>query len=304
MTAVMTHMSDSAPELKIGELARWACLLEVSAPKVGNVHPRASFADTNWRDFVVSADVCAPILDTAAVRGVGRTVLDCVHATNHAVGRNTNLGMLLLLAPLCAVPRAKDASLSDGVRAVLGGVSQQDAELIYSAIRAANPGGLGAAAEHDVRGALRLSFAEAMALASQWDAVARQHCNGYADVFNFIAPSLTRAISAGAPLATAIVYAHLAQIAREPDSLIARKCGQELADEATRRARQVFAMGWPGLPAGRDEFAAFDAWLRADGNRRNPGTSADLVAAALFVLLWQGAIAPPFAWVNELMASC
>ncbi len=297
-------MPESATELSLGEMARWACLLEVCAPKAGNVHPHASFADTTWRDFIVSAQVTAPILNLAAVRGVGQTVRDCVHATNQAVGRNTNLGMLLLLAPLCAVPRTADASLSDGVRAVLGDVTQRDAQLIYEAIRQASPGGLGAAGDHDVRGELRLSFAQAMALASQWDAVARQHCNGYAEVFTFIAPSLTSAIKAGAPLSTAIVYAHLAQIAREPDSLIARKCGRDVAEEATRRARQVFARGWPGMPGSREEFAAFDAWLREDGNRRNPGTSADLVAAALFVLLWQGAIAPPFAWVDELLAPC
>jgi triphosphoribosyl-dephospho-CoA synthase len=78
-----------------------------------------------------------------------------------------------------------------------------------------------------------------------------------------------------------------------PDSLIARKRGAAEAEEAAGRARQVLEQGWPGSAAGRDALDELDAWLRADGRARNPGTTADLVTACLFVALREGIMALP-----------
>ena len=86
-------------DVSLGQLAQWACVAEVTAPKPGNVHLGASFADASWRDFVVSAIVIRPILDGANQLGVGATVFKSVKATRAAVGTNTNLGIVLLLAP-------------------------------------------------------------------------------------------------------------------------------------------------------------------------------------------------------------
>ena len=41
------------------------------------------------------------------------------------------------------------------------------------------------------------------------------------------------------------------------------------------------------------EFREFDAWLRADGHRRNPGTTADLIAASLFAAFRDGILPMP-----------
>jgi triphosphoribosyl-dephospho-CoA synthase len=76
----------------------------------------------------------------------------------------------------------------------------------------------------------------------------------------------------------------LVTLANRPDSLIARKRGEAVAVEASRRAAEVLAGG---------EIAGFDAWLRGDGHARNPGATADLVAAALFVALLDGTIQLP-----------
>jgi triphosphoribosyl-dephospho-CoA synthase len=72
-------------------------------------------------------------------------------------------------------------------------------------------------------------------------------------------------------------------LAEYPDSLIARKCGSEIAAEASCRAAKALTLRHTFDMAYRSELAEFDAWLRADGHRRNPGTTADLVAATLFV---------------------
>ena len=82
-----------------------------------------------------------------------------------------------------------------------------------------------------------------------------------------------------------VVRLHLEFMSRWPDSLIARKCGLAMADEARHRADFVLEAGWPGTPTCQAAFNTFDAWLRADGHRRNPGTTADLVAATLFAVL-------------------
>lgn len=263
------------------------------APKAGNVHPAQGFGDVTWQEFIVSAMAIRPILDSAAERGVGATVLDCVKQTRAAVAANTNLGIVLLLAPLCAVPLKED--LATGLDRVLNSLSDLDTQLVFEAIRTARPGGLGAAVG-DVHKAPTVSLRQAMQAASDRDAVARQYADGFSQILEINA----RAFAAALPLDQSIVRAHLEQMAREPDSLIRRKCGLAVAVESQRRARQVLDANWPEGPEAQQRFVAFDSWLRTDGNRRNPGTSADLVVAGLFVALREGTISLPIPWSNSL----
>ena len=277
-----------------GNLAQWACVTEVCAPKAGNVHPGASFDDTTWIDFVVSSAVARPILDRAPERGVGNTVLDAVMATRDAVGKNTNLGLLLLLAPLCAA--SANAEIGEGVQQVLATLTPHDAEAVYEAIRLVRPGGLGSAPRGDVAQGPTAGLVEAMASAADRDAVARQYTNGFDDVLRVVAPRLDEIYREGTALDAAIVRAHLEQMAREPDSLIRRKCGEREAYESQRGAATVLNAGWPDREEGCRRFADLDAWLRDRGNARNPGTSADLVAGGLFAAFRRGKIMPPFRW--------
>jgi triphosphoribosyl-dephospho-CoA synthase len=279
-----------------GTLARLACILEASAPKAGNVSPGRPFADASHDDFVRSAEAIAPVLDRAAGRPVGETILDAVRATRAASGKNTNLGIVLLLAPLASVPGIVDAAsigrdeVRRRLRAVLAGLTRRDAELAYEAIRLASPGGLGSADEHDVAGEPGGTLLEMMAIASGRDLVALQYSNGYAEVFEEALPAIESALRAGRSTEEATVLCHLDLIARHGDSLIARKLGKEISEEASRRARSVLDSGWPAGAGSAAALDALDAWLRADGNRRNPGAAADLTAAALFLALSLGII--------------
>lgn len=291
----MTPNVDTPSPPSPGHIALSACVAEVLAPKAGNVHPGADFEDTIWVEFVLSASVCGPLLNNAAQHGVGRTILSCVQATRRAVGTNTNLGMILLMAPLCAV--GKGERLSDGVCQVLGALGPLDAQATYEAIRLASPGGLGRVENDDVSGSPPDSLVAAMRLAAPRDAVARQYATNFNDVLEIIAPELS---AHNEPLDQAIVRVHLEQMAREPDSLIVRKCGQPEGLESQRRAADVLDAGWPSEPRSLARFAELDAWCRAKGHRRNPGTSADLVAAALFAALRDGAVAYPLNWSAQL----
>jgi triphosphoribosyl-dephospho-CoA synthase len=273
----------------IGQCATLACLLEVSAPKPGNVHRGADFEDLRFEDFCVSAVAVAPAMEAAVDRGLGATVLAAVEATRRAVAANTNLGTVLLLAPLAKVPRR--ASLPRGVAEVLASCGPRDAEDVYAAIRLAAPGGLGTVDQYDVAGPPPADLLAAMKAAAARDMVARQYAEDFRQVLGQAVPWLREAIAAW-PLRTSTVYVQMRLMAEHPDSLIARKCGPAVAKEASDRAARVLAEGTPGSGAYDRALADFDFWLRSDGHRRNPGTTADLIAAALFAGLRDGWIDP------------
>ncbi len=159
----------------------------------------------------------------------------------------------------------------------------------------AKPGGLGSVKQADVHSDAPPSLIDAMRLAAERDLVARQYANGFREVFDDVVPAL-RGSLARYSLLDAIVHAYLAVMAKHPDSLIARKCGRETAQRASDQAAEIIASATPGDETWDERLADFDFWLRADGHRRNPGTTADLIAAGLFVTLWDGDLRPPFEW--------
>jgi triphosphoribosyl-dephospho-CoA synthase len=275
-------MSDDRFKPGPGQLARVACILEATARKPGNVHRFADFEDCTYLDFMLSAGALAGPLDRAAQVGVGAAVLEAVEASRRLVATNTNLGMVLLLAPLAAVPEGIPLRL--GLESVLAGLTVADAKAVYEAIRLARPGGLGTVAEQDVAAEPTVTLREAMALAADRDMIARQYANGYAEVFDVALTPLVGALLAGRPLEVAILQAFLTLLTRVPDTLIARKRGPEVALEASRRAADALESG---------EIAGFDAWLRGDGHARNPGATADLITAAIYVALRKGLIPLP-----------
>lgn len=273
-----------SPPLTLGACAALACIWEATAPKPGNVYRGADFDDLSYVDFLNSAAAIAPVVDQVETRGVGGTVLAGVRATRAMIGpKNTNLGILLLIAPLAAAEA--DRPLPDGIADVLDNLNDEDCQGVYAAIRLVQPGGLGRVDEADVNADRPpgISLVDAMRLAADRDLVARQYVNNFADVFDLADRIGTHAQSL--PLGDAIVRAFLELLAREPDSLIARKCGAAMAREVSGAAQSVL----DSLASGEDVYqgvlADFDFWLRSDGRRLNPGTTADLAAAALFVLL-------------------
>jgi len=274
----------SALPLTPGTCATLACIWEATAAKPGNVYRGSDFDDLTYADFLASASVIGPILDKTRLEGVGTTVLHAAEATRAAVATNTNLGMLLLLAPLSAVPL--DIRLAEGITGVLAALSVCDTSNVYQAIRIAQPGGLGNVEEADVHGSSvpEISLVEAMTLAADRDLIARQYVNDFQQAF-FAANLMEQNLQQGLPLGETIVQAFLTLLSEQPDSLIARKCGAKVAREVSLRAAATLDSGEPCSSAYREACQELDFWLRADGHRRNPGTTADLIAAGLFVLL-------------------
>jgi triphosphoribosyl-dephospho-CoA synthase len=273
---------------EIAAAAQLACLLEVSAPKPGNVSPERHFHDTRYEDFLASAVAIGPPLAAAGERPLGTTIRAAIEATSRWTGSNTNLGIVLLLAPLARAAAGNGGALRDRLAAVLDQTTVADAAETYAAIRRARPGGLGAASAEDVAAAPTVSLREAMALAAERDAIAREYTNRFALTFEVGAPALADARRRGLSWTEATVECFLALLATTPDTHIARKLGRGEAERVTRWAREAMAAGGTGTAEGRAALAALDAELRDPRNTRNPGTTADLTCAALFVVILEG----------------
>jgi triphosphoribosyl-dephospho-CoA synthase len=277
--------------LPIGLCAQLACIWETTARKPGNVHRFRDFEDLSYTDFLLSAAAIAPVLENARHKPVGETVLGGVRATRQVVQTNTNLGILLLLAPLAAVPL--EEKLPQALERILTNLTTNDSRLVYEAIGLATPGGMGLVSEQDIKDEPTQPLRSIMGLARDRDLIARQYVNGFQEVFQNGVSALKDGLQKTQSLEGAVIYGHLKLLADFPDSLIARKRGIQEAGQAARRAQQTLDSGWPRHQTGWEALAELDGWLRAEGHNRNPGTTADLVAASLFVALREGTIEIP-----------
>ena len=271
------------------QCATLACMLDVSVPKPGNVHRGADFEDMTFLDFVLSAVAIGPVMNRAGEQPVGRTVLEAIQATRGVTQANTNLGIVLLLAPLARAAPAIRAGTETclAVAKVLGQLTAEDAELVYQAIRLAKPGGLKQTDQMDVNESPPANLLDAMAYASDWDLVARQYVSDFADVIALSNGLIRRVTDHG--LTDGIVLSFVELLHEIPDSLIRRKCGDDVAAESAARAGLVVQAfhqnGTTTSESYRSALSELDFWLRSDGNRRNPGTSADMITSAIFTAL-------------------
>jgi triphosphoribosyl-dephospho-CoA synthase len=272
---------------KIAWAAQIASLLEVCAEKPGNVTRHKDFNDTCFEDFVISAAAIGPAFQRAADAPVGETIIQAVRATRRFVGVNTNLGIVLLLAPL-----AKAAGLDhcDTLRIALGSVLRSltvdDTRLTYQAIRLAGPAGMGTLPHNDLQETdVDITLREAMDQARDRDALAREYVTDFEITFKVGLNALKRILEQGAGMSEAVVQTFLTILMQVPDTLIARKNGMEAARKVSGRAGQVLKYGGIFSEKGKTEIRRFDHDLRDKWHALNPGTTADLTAAVLFVYL-------------------
>jgi triphosphoribosyl-dephospho-CoA synthase len=270
-----------------------ACGLDVLVPKPGNVSVRSPGHGMTAVQFVASASAAAPAMCTPGAR-VGQRIEAAVAASWAAVGCNTNLGIVLLCAPIALAferfPQAKAAvSLQRAIEAVLADLDRDDAAAAYRAIAMARPGGLGQAPAEDVRQPPTLGLRDAMALAADRDSIARQYANGFADLFDLALPTLR---PGGSRLYDAVQRIDLELLCRWPDSHIVRKHGEAVAQTVMSAAQRWRERSRAGVALEQmPGFAAWDGELKAAGI--NPGTTADLtVAALLLAAILCGTVSP------------
>jgi len=275
-------MADS-PSERIARAFIAACEDELAAPKPGNVHIFASGHGMEAEDFIASANAAAQHLCAPGAR-VGARILDAVEATWARVGCNTNLGIVLLCAPLAhAALQEGDGALAEKLAATLGALDSSDADLAFRAIVRASPAGLGAAPQHDVAQPARISLREAMALAADRDLVARQYANGFSEIFGVGREAILRSRARGHDRAQTTLQLFMTYARQFPDTHIQRKFGEKVALDTLTRFKEAASL----IDAVDDRDSMFRIALELDRSLKksgyNPGACADLTVAALFV---------------------
>jgi triphosphoribosyl-dephospho-CoA synthase len=306
------QVQPNAKAKHISKCLELAILFEVSADKPGNVNLVVGFEGTRYEHFLASAVAAAPSFELSAERGVaissgkigasdvglGWIIKGCIadiNAWQH--GGNTLLGTVILLSPIAVasgMTQTKEefvfeiSKLRENLKRVVESTTSEDAVNVYEAIKIANPSGLGKAPELDVNDPNSMdriikenvSLYEVFKIASSYDNVCSEWVNNYPITFNFAYPWLMEQIEAGKDLNVAITHTFLKVLAEYPDTFIARKVGIEKARQISFMAEKVLKLGLETFQ-GKEQLRKFDSALRQSSNLLNPGTTADIIVAAL-----------------------
>ncbi len=260
-------------------------MLELRAIKPGNVGYHADGHGMKVQQFESSSAVsAAPLFDPDAV-GVGERILQAVIATHQAVGDNTNLGIILLVAPLAQalINLPADQTLQIRLKTLLPALTIEDAVKCYQAINIAKPGGMGEVDDQDIGQTPQVTLFEAMRLAAERDIIAQEYTRNYQNLFKYNIDIYREFKSRWGSSEWAATAVYLSQLLKQPDSLIIRKNGllkaREISDMIAPLANQVLAATDPSQF--ENELLSLDGQLKTSGI--NPGTTADMTVAAIFV---------------------
>ena len=259
-----------------------ACMLEIEALKPGNVHVFADGHGMTVHDFISSAEATALVIAEPNLT-VGERILVAVEATQKVVGTNTNLGIILLCAPLIHVALQQETITPQALQETLTRLTIHDAQLTAKAIMLAKPAGLGASKVHDINAPISVTLLALMQSAVEYDRIAWQYANNFADIFNFGVPHYQVAFAKYRNQAWATTALYLGFLAREPDTHLVRKYGNAVASIVMQEAQQLEANYWatnnPKLV--QQQLLNWDTSLKQ--RQLNPGTSADLTVASVLL---------------------
>jgi triphosphoribosyl-dephospho-CoA synthase len=269
-------------DINLAHAFKTACMAELEALKPGNVHIFADGHGMTVQDFIASADAVSEVIAQPNLT-LGQRILHSVQATQNAVKINTNLGMILLCAPIIqAKMLVNGTGLQANIHTVVSAANIEDADACFAAIRLANPAGLGVVNAHDVHKSADCGLQQAMQQAANLDSIARQYTNNFADVFDGLT-YYQKALSKWQRPAWAATSLYLHFLSSYLDSHIVRKYGETIAklvqNEAIEHAAEFNKTFNPKNY--QSALMTFDAALKKRG--LNPGTSADLTVASLFL---------------------
>jgi len=266
--------------------AQIACVFEVLAEKPGNVTRTRDCAGLRLEQFLVSAAAVGPAFGSASTASVGEMIRAGADHTKTLAGVNTNVGILLMLAPLAkAASQGDPADLRASLSRVLAELTVEDSRLAFASIVKAAPHGMDTVEEGDIRDTeVTITLREAMGLARDRDTLAAQYVTDFGLVFQG-RDELKRLLDEGRPLSQAVVQTYLTILASVPDTDIARKTDMDTARSISAKAAEALKLGGVFSEQGRQAVERFDRLTRDENRLYNPGTTADLMAGALFALL-------------------
>ncbi len=273
---------------QLTDLYKEACICDVQAFKPGNVSVYNEGHDMTVDDFILSAKVSAAAVANTAY-SLGEKIYYAVKATREAVGCNTNLGIILLCAPLCqaAYQQKKGQSLRESLANVLQKTTIEDADWTFKAITLAAPGGLGESSEQDVSEGAAVSLVEAMEIASEKDRIAKQYTTNYKDIFEFSVLRYNDAFVKFDDRAWAASAVFTGLLSTIPDSHIERKYGDKYSGWVRK---QIITVDDALLNTNDPEqlIPMLHEVDRAFKDKSiNPGTTADLTVATVLIILME-----------------
>jgi triphosphoribosyl-dephospho-CoA synthase len=303
----------------ISQCLELAILLEVGADKPGNVNLVVGFEGTNHAHFLASAVAASRHFEKAAEQGIaaskgeihlsevriGQIIKNCVaDISSWQKGGNTLLGTVILFSPLAVAagmtPMEKNhfkiPELRQNLKAIIEATTPKDTINLYEAIKIANPSGLGKAPNLDVNDpnsinrilTEKIPLLQVFKIAESYDNICSEWVNNYPITFDFAHPLLKNQINQTGNLDTAIIHTFLKVLSKYPDSFIARKAGLNKAREVSLMAHEVLKLGGLNTSSGREKLHQFDLFLRKSDSLLNPGTTADIIAAALALCILEG----------------
>jgi triphosphoribosyl-dephospho-CoA synthase len=268
---------------QLSDIFKASCMAELEALKPGNVHIFSDGHGMTVVDFVNSAEAAASVIALPNLN-LGKRILLSVQATQKAVNCNTNLGLILLCAPLIHAALIDDDNTYYLTKlfSALANTTQTDAEQAFIAIKLANPAGLGESALYDVHQPANCNLLQAMQEAASRDLIAQQYANNFADILDGLA-SYQQALAKWQRPAWAVTAVHLHFMSKFLDSHIVRKYGETIAKLVQNEAQEHAAEFLKAYNPKNFQTAllTFDAALKK--RSINPGTSADLTAATLLL---------------------
>lgn len=303
----------------ISQCLQLAILLEVSIQKPGNIGFLSSFEGTQVEHFLASAVASGMTFQEAAYRGIsvaknrlkvsdvkaGELIKACaLDVSSWQKGGNTILGTVMLFVPIAVAagitPVDKRGSfdlsiLRKNIDSVVKATSACDSVNLYEAVDVACPSGLGDAPDFDLKDPEsknrllkdNVSLFDVFKIASSYDDICYEWVNNYKITFDLSYPYLIEQLNSK-PLNISVLNTFLRILAEHPDTFIARKMGKEAALRVSSEAKAVLELGGLETERGRQALSEFDSKLRASGNKYNPGTTADLTAAALALCTLSG----------------
>jgi triphosphoribosyl-dephospho-CoA synthase len=303
----------------ISKCLELAILFEVSAAKPGNVNFTVGFEGTRVEHFLASAVAAGPWFEEAARRGIavqdkklrvndvgmGEIIKSCVvDIETWQKGGNTLLGTVMMFVPIAVAAGMTPAAgnfdfdfsrLRENLKLAVESTTAEDAVRLYEAVEVAKPSGLNKAPDLDVNDPSskerilkeNISLYQVFKIAAGYDDVCAEWVNNYPKTFDLAYPYLMKQLKSR-DLNTAIMHTFLKVLSEHPDTFIARKVGFEKAREISLNAKKVLELGGVETSKGREGILEFDRKLRESGNLLNPGTTADLTAAALALCTLSG----------------
>jgi triphosphoribosyl-dephospho-CoA synthase len=261
----------------------FSCKKDIELIKPGNVNLLSSHKDTKAQDYLDSAILSSKELFNQNY-SLGKRILESVNVTRSQVNVNTNLGIILLCAPVIqSYIDFNNLDLREGIKKTLSTTSIKDTHDLCAAINISSPGGLGDRDMYDTASYPNASIKEIMDYSQEYDRISYQYSHNFSDIFDFIIPKLEFLNQRYESLDISLSLLFIEILAKIPDSHISRKFGDKIAKKTSNNAHDLLKI----LDREHDPDYLAKALNNLDYEYKkkgiNPGTTADLLVASLMI---------------------